>query len=201
MYLFCTGYFSRIDYFGVPTSIKASTCNCQARVLVHFQSQSQMSNMKTKQRTSADAKIQMHHHHHLPHNVSTSIERSKVHLQCLNSKRTFKYPLPPFTKPYQTKPYQRGWYKRSWEEIRDEIQESQGPSVPRSNQGSNGPIYLKVTFKYELDSKEGPSCFRYLLNKRKTLKSHDKLWLIGAQIQMQKRSCQNILFSSVNISG
>ena len=25
--------------------------------------------------------------------------------------------------------------------------------------------------------------------------------VIGAQIQMQKRSCQNILFSSVNISG
>ena len=38
----------------------------------------------------------------------------------------------------------------------------QSPRVPRSKgskvQGSQGPRYLKVTFKYELDSKEGPSC-------------------------------------------
>ena len=39
----------------------------------------------------------------------------------------------------------------------------QSPRVPRSKgskvQGSQGPRYLKVTFKYELDSKEGPSCY------------------------------------------
>ena len=43
------------------------------------------------------------------------------------------------------------------------MEEGSGPSVPRSKgpkvQGSQGPRYLKVTFKYELDSKEGPSCF------------------------------------------
>ena len=37
----------------------------------------------------------------------------------------------------------------------EKIQESQGPKV----QGSHGPSCLKVTFKYELDSKEGPSCY------------------------------------------
>ena len=31
---------------------------------------------------------------------------------------------------------------------------SEGPRVPESK----GPRYLKVIFKYELDSKEGPSC-------------------------------------------
>ena len=31
---------------------------------------------------------------------------------------------------------------------------SQGPRVP----GSQGPRHLKLTFKYELDSEEGPSC-------------------------------------------
>ena len=36
------------------------------------------------------------------------------------------------------------------------VQGFQGPGVPRSQ----GPRYLKLTFKYELDSKEGPSCFR-----------------------------------------
>ena len=33
----------------------------------------------------------------------------------------------------------------------------QGLGVP----GSKGPIYLKLTFKYELDSKEGQSCLCY----------------------------------------
>ena len=40
---------------------------------------------------------------------------------------------------------------------------SQGPLVPRSMgpkvHGFKGPRNLKFTFKYELDSKEGPSCF------------------------------------------
>ena len=39
----------------------------------------------------------------------------------------------------------------------------QSPRVPRflgpKVQGSWGPRYLKLKFKYELDSKEGPSCF------------------------------------------
>ena len=39
------------------------------------------------------------------------------------------------------------------------VQGSQGPRVP----GSKGPRYLKFTFKYELDSKEGPSCFVWSL--------------------------------------
>ena len=54
---------------------------------------------------------------------------------------------------------------------REKVQESQGPRVPQESQGprvprfrgpmvpgSQGPRYLKLTFKYELDSKEGPSC-------------------------------------------
>ena len=44
----------------------------------------------------------------------------------------------------------RRWWRRN------EVQESQGPRVA----GSQGPRYLKVTFKCELDSKEGPSCNR-----------------------------------------
>ena len=44
----------------------------------------------------------------------------------------------------------RRWWRR------EEIQESQGPRVQRSK----GPMDpLKVKFKYELDSKEGPSCY------------------------------------------
>ena len=39
---------------------------------------------------------------------------------------------------------------------------SEGPRVPRCHgamvPGSKGPRYLKVKFKYKLDSKEGPSC-------------------------------------------
>ena len=53
--------------------------------------------------------------------------------------------------------------RRCWR--REEVQESQGPRVPRSRgpkvPGSQGPRYLKLTFKYELDSKEGPSCFYF----------------------------------------
>ena len=47
------------------------------------------------------------------------------------------------------------------------VQESQGPRVNRSKRPkdlwSKGPRYLKVTFKYELDSKEGPMCFNFHL--------------------------------------
>ena len=42
------------------------------------------------------------------------------------------------------------------------LEEGRGPRVPRSKgskvQGSQGPRYLKLKFKYELVSKEGPSC-------------------------------------------
>ena len=42
------------------------------------------------------------------------------------------------------------------------VEEGRGPKVPRSQdskvKGSQGPGYLKLTFKYELDSKEGLSC-------------------------------------------
>ena len=48
-----------------------------------------------------------------------------------------------------------------WEEVAK--LESPKVRVARSRghkvQGSQGPRYLKITFKYELDSKEGPSCF------------------------------------------
>ena len=44
------------------------------------------------------------------------------------------------------------------------LEVGRGPKVHRSKgskvQGSQGPRYLKLTFKYELDSKEGPSCFQ-----------------------------------------
>ena len=54
--------------------------------------------------------------------------------------------------------------RRCWR--REEVQESKGPRVPRSRgpkvPGSKEPRYLKLTFKYELDSKEGPSCFIWL---------------------------------------
>ena len=46
------------------------------------------------------------------------------------------------------------------------VQGFQGPGVPRSQ----GQRYVKLTFKYELDSKEGPSCF--LLSFENVLKSH-----------------------------
>ena len=46
--------------------------------------------------------------------------------------------------------------RRCWR--REEVQESQGPRVLRSRgpkvRGSKGPRYLKLTFKYELDSKD-----------------------------------------------
>ena len=48
------------------------------------------------------------------------------------------------------------------------LEEGKGPRVPRSRgpkfPGSKGPRYLRLTFKYELDSKEGPSCFKYKNN-------------------------------------
>ena len=49
--------------------------------------------------------------------------------------------------------------KRKYEEVVEEERGPRGPKVPRSQ----GPRYLKVTFKYELDSKEGPSCLSFFL--------------------------------------
>ena len=65
--------------------------------------------------------------------------------------------------------------KRMYEEV---VEEGRDPRVPRSQcpkaQGSHGPSYLKVTFKYELDSKEGLSCFLPLKTKldKKHLADH-----------------------------
>ena len=58
------------------------------------------------------------------------------------------------------------WSKYQW---------SQGSMVP----GSKGPRYLKVIFKYELDSKEGPSCilFNTQLGKYKIRNSNIKNYL------------------------
>ena len=67
------------------------------------------------------------------------------------------YPLPPILN--QTMPKWESRRKRQ-EEVRgckrkyEMLEEGKGPRVPRSQ----GPRYLKVTFKYELDSKEGLSC-------------------------------------------
>ena len=54
-------------------------------------------------------------------------------------------------------------YMGKYEEV---LEESKGSKVQGSQgskgskvQGSQGPRYLKLTVKYELDSKEGPSCF------------------------------------------
>ena len=66
-----------------------------------------------------------------------------------------------------TKLYQRrrveGRGRRRSEDVRgrrEEVQESQGPGSKGSKfQVSQVPRYLKVKFKYKLDSKEGTSCF------------------------------------------
>ena len=51
------------------------------------------------------------------------------------------------------------------------MEEGRGPRVPRSMgpkvPGSQGPRYLKLIFKYELDSKEGPSFSENALKKHK----------------------------------
>ena len=49
----------------------------------------------------------------------------------------------------------RGSMRRWWK--RKQSPKSKSPRV----KGSEGPRYLKVTFKYKLDSKEGPSCFEF----------------------------------------
>ena len=44
-----------------------------------------------------------------------------------------------------------------WEEIKGRMRRWWSRSMSPKVQGSQGPRYLKLTFKYELDSKEGPS--------------------------------------------
>ena len=72
------------------------------------------------------------------------------------------FDLTPPHSPYQNIPKEESRRKRE-EEVREsmrrwwrreEVQESPGIRVTRSQ----GPRYLKVIFKYELDFKEGPSC-------------------------------------------
>ena len=63
------------------------------------------------------------------------------------------------------------------------VQRSRGPNVP----GSKGPRYLKLTFKYEVDSKEGPSCSRLWLHERDMfrvkLKERDiQQWLLSVSV-------------------
>ena len=76
------------------------------------------------------------------------------------------------------------WCKGKYEEV---LEEARGPRVrvPRvpwsrgpKVQGSKGPRYLKLTFKYELDSKEGPSCWCSLWNflKIRKVKVKDNGW-------------------------
>ena len=72
-----------------------------------------------------------------------------------------KFWIPPI--PNHTKGGEEiGGGKRKYEEVkkREEVKESQSPRVKRSQ----GPRYLKVTFNYELDSKEVRSCLWLLFN-------------------------------------
>ena len=74
--------------------------------------------------------------------------------------------------PYQIIPYNtiRGGIRRRWR--REEVLKSYSPSIPRSKvqgpkvSGSQRPRYLKVAFKYEIDSKEGPSCINIVIRIR-----------------------------------
>ena len=62
------------------------------------------------------------------------------------------------------------------------VLKSKSPSVPRSkcqketwSQGPKDHRYLKVTFEYELDSREGPSCSSYLCSCLLLIKTPDRL--------------------------
>ena len=54
-----------------------------------------------------------------------------------------------------------GGGKRMFGKYEEVLEESKGSKGSKGSkvQGSQGPRYLKLTVKYELDSKEGPSCF------------------------------------------
>ena len=61
---------------------------------------------------------------------------------------------------------------------------------------------IKIEIREEVENNSEQICnpCPAICKTSKSLLRH-KMEVIGAQIQMQKRSCQNILFSSVNISG
>ena len=71
-------------------------------------------------------------------------------------------PPPPYIKPYQTKQTITNQVVKNREEV--PMSKSPKGSKVLGFQGprSQGPIYLEVTFKYELDSKEGPSSISYI---------------------------------------
>ena len=58
---------------------------------------------------------------------------------------------------------QGGGSQRKYEKV---VEGGRGPKVLKSKSpkvlGSQGSRYLKVSFKYKLDSKEGPSCIYFL---------------------------------------
>ena len=89
--------------------------------------------------------------------INIKVISNLIH-NCYNSP-----PPPPLTKPYKRR--RVGGGKRMYGEVwggvgggrrskSPKVQGFQVPGVPRS-QGSR---HLKLTFKYELDSEEGPSC-------------------------------------------
>ena len=68
---------------------------------------------------------------------------------------------------------------RKYEEV---VEEGRGPAVLKSKspkgpkvQGSQGPICLKVKFKYKLNSKEGPSCLVLKSNKKNCIFKNKKV--------------------------
>ena len=68
---------------------------------------------------------------------------------------------------------------RKYEEV---VEEGRGPAVLKSKspkgpkvQGSQGPICLKVKFKYKLNSKEGPSCLELKSNKQNGIFKNKKV--------------------------
>ena len=113
------------------------------------------------------------HQHHTPTPKLFNINRKVKGPYPIVSISNVTTQQPPHTKPYQRRRvggrdrrrYEdvRGSMRRCWQ--REEVKESQDPTVPRSRgpkvPGSQGPGYLKLTFKYELDSKEGPSCYGF----------------------------------------
>ena len=74
------------------------------------------------------------------------------------------------------------------------LKKGKGPRVPRSKgskvQGSQGPRYLKLTFKYELDSKEGPSCYQSILQ---------SCTLVGLKYDLRIVKCQICSMKSLYI--
>ena len=72
----------------------------------------------------------------------------------------------------------RCWWREEVQECKARVPRSRGPTVP----GSQGPKFLKLRFKYELDSKEGPSCYKTkfapMISKRASFGKMNKLILL-----------------------